>query len=326
MATTPEPVPAKPQRRRTKAILFAVFKWLLFLAVLFFVGRAMVRQFVGMSWDETHFGIPWLVLAAASVLAARGTCFLPYGLLLRHFCRRPPWRVIMSTVWMAQIGKYLPGKVGAVAGMVWLFRRHKVSPRVSVATVFMIDSVSVIVGMMVAVPLALWWEPVRTNLPLAWLWCLILLVLGLACLHPRLFGPLCNFALRKLGQEPFESFPRVHDFLWPVMVMLAQFVLSGFGLWLMATAITDVPVSRLPLFVSASTLVGVLGLVSFFAPAGIGVQEGLLLVVLGPLIGGSEAAILAVAMRFTKTVADVIITAAGFTLVRFAPGLRRTEA
>jgi len=314
---TPREESARP---RWKTALVVLVKWVLFVAVLAVVGRVLVQRFAEVSWSEIPFRPGWLMAAIVAGLAVAGVTFLPYYLLMGYFGHRPPTSAVMTSLWVAQVGKYLPGKVGSVVGLVWLLRRYRVPVGVSAGTVVMVDGLSAIVGILIAVPLTLY-EPIRARLPLAWLWCLILVVVGVVCLHPRIFGALCNVVLRWLGQEPLPRLPRVRDLVCPTLALLGQFCLGGIALWLLAWAFTDVEPASLPVLISGGTLAMIVGFLSFFAPGGLGVHEGLLIVVLGPFIGGANAAILAVANRFVKTAGEAVLAATGLALRHFLPSL-----
>ena len=318
-----EPPAAGRAKKRTTAILLTTVKWALFLIVLFYVGRALWHQFAKVSWNEIRPAPLLAVLAVVVVLMAKAMSFLLYGLLLRRFGKFPGWLPMMCSVWTAQLGKYAPGKVGAVVGMVWLLRRYNVPGQIAVGTVFIIDGLSVILGMMVAVPLTLW-GPVRAVLPMAWLWCSLVLVIGTVCLHPRVFGTVGNFLLRKFGYQPLPMLPTIRDYVWPIVVMLVQFTLLGLGYWLMTRSIAPVSIRLLPMFISGVVLVVIGGFLAFFAPAGLGVQEGLLLILLKPFIGAT-AAIIAVAMRFVQVVSDVLLALAGLIILRLTRNAQVTK-
>jgi len=322
---TPESdLPARDRRKATAFVLTTV-KWALFAVVLYFVGRALYRQFIKVSWSEIRFDPLLTVLAIASILVAKGLSFLPYGLLLGRLGKFPGWLPVTGSVWAAQLGKYAPGKVGSGVGMVWLLRRYNVVGQAAVSTIMLIDGLSVILGMTLGVPLLLW-EPIRVNLPMAWLWCLLVLLGGAVCLHPRVFGAVGNFLLRKLKYQPIPSLPKVSDYGWSLVVMLFQFTLLGSGYWLATRSIAPIAPSLLLVFISGVVVVFTGGFLAFFAPAGLGVQEGLFLIVLGPFIGMTVAAIVAVAMRFTQVLAEVVLALIGLLILRLSRGARSQEA
>jgi len=302
-----------PDSARWKRAALTAVKWGLFAVVVFFVGRALVEQIGAVDWDEVSVNVPLAVLAMAGAGAAKGIAFVPYGWLLSRLGKRPAWPAMMASVWTARAGRYVPGKIGAVVGVVWLLRRHGVPVKSAVSAVLLGDGLTVIVGALIAVPVVLW-EPIRTQVPLAWLVCMALMAVGLTCLHPRVFGATANWMLRRLGREPLAAVPRVRDYALPALALAGQYVLFGSAFWLMARSLVPVDASALPAFVSAATAVALGGFLAFFAPAGLGVQEGLLLVLFGPVIGGGVAAVLAVIMRLAQTLAELGLALVGYLM------------
>lgn len=301
-----------------KALLFAALKWLLLAVVFFFVGRELLRQFGKMSWDQFHPAPGFLAAAILVMAAANALTFLYYHLLLVRFGHAPPWRAMMPIVWVAQTAKYVPGKVGSVIGITVLLRRHGVPGQVAVSTVIINDGLSIVVGLVAAMLLSLW-GPVREELPMLWAGCAALAVVGGACLHPRVFRAVSGVLLRQLGHKTFPTFPRLRDYLPSLLAMLGHFGLLGLSYWLAARAMADVPASQLPLFVTVAVTVTIAGFVAFFAPAGLGVQEGLLLIILPLLIGSDNAAVLVVLMRLMRTATEALLALAGLAILRFHP-------
>ncbi|MBL7141399.1 MAG: flippase-like domain-containing protein [Planctomycetes bacterium] len=307
----------EPTKRRWTRVALAVAKWTLFVAVLVFVGRAVVDRFGEVAWAEVHVHPGWAAAGIAAMLVAAGVPFLAYHLVLRRLGPCVPWPGVMADVWTGQIAKYVPGKVGSVVGIAYLLHQRGVPARLSVGAIVMVAGLLTILGLMIAVPLTLW-EPVRQALPMAWLWCSVLIAAGLVCLHPRVFGALWSFALRKLGQPPFETLPRVRDLAGPTAALVGHFGVGGLALWFLARTFSDIGPEALPLMVAANALALVAGFLSVFAPAGFGVYEGVLLILLGPFIGEGHTAILVVAKRLVQTLSELALAGAGLALARLA--------
>jgi uncharacterized membrane protein YbhN (UPF0104 family) len=305
-------------RNRPPRLLLRLVKWSLFAAGLILVGRALVAQFAEMSWEALRFD-PWLMAAgAACVLASKAVTFQPYGLLLDRFCPRPPWKAMAATVWVSQIGKYIPGKVGAVAGMALLLRRYDVPARMAVVTMIIVDGLSVAVGMLVAIPV-MRMEPMHSRLPTAWIWSLVALAAALVCVHPRVFKAASNVVLKRLGYEPFESLPGMQHYAGPTASLVGQYALLGVGYWLMAGAMGPLEPASLPMFCCAVVVATIGGFLAIFAPGGLGVQEGLMLLLLTPLVGGQVAALVTVLMRLVQTLAEVLLAVVGLMMMRHGP-------
>jgi len=327
-----QPVPVASSR--AKRIAVAIVKWGLLAAVLVFVGRALYYDFREVEWSEIRFDATLMALAVASVAAARAIVFLPYALLVGRFGHRPPravagpalagegrppWSGMIGAVWVSQVARYVPGKVSSVVSMALALRRYGVPDQVAVSTLVIVDGLSVVIGMLVAIPITLW-EPVRQFLPMAWLWCTVGMAAALVCLHPRVFGTVGNFLLVRIGYKPFASLPRLRDYVRPALALALTYVLFGVGYWLMARSLgAEAAPADLPIFICAVTVVLIGGFLAFFAPAGLGVQEGLLLVLLGPMIGAGPAAIIAVLMRLLQTVTEAGLGAVGLALLRQSP-------
>ena len=61
-----------------------------------------------------------------------------------------------------------------------------------------------------------------------------------------------------------------------------------------------------------------LGLLAFFVPAGIGVREGIFIMLLGPLLGPGIAAMATVLARIVATCVDLILGGTGVCMLRRA--------
>jgi hypothetical protein len=236
-----------------------------------------------------------------------------------------------GAAWVPPLGKYVPGKVASIAGAVYIQRQNGVPGSVAVSVALMLDGLAVIAGLIVSTPLLLW-EPVRRQMPSAWMWCGALAVCGLVALHPRVFAALVNFLLKKLGRSPLSTVPSAKMYAIPVLSSFAQWVFAGLGLWCMTRSVTDVSVSLIPLFIATAAFAMTFSYLALFSPGGIGVREGLFLMTLGPMMGAERAgmvAIVVVAMRVVQTLIELSLAGVGFAALRgagiTAPVAARTQ-
>lgn len=100
---------------------------------------------------------------------------------------------------------------------------------------------------------------------------------------------------------------------WPSLLGLgAQYfvawALFGLAFWTLTRAIAPVTAADLPTIAGAVALAWVGGYLSIVMPAGLGVREGLLIVILGPVVGIGEVAIVAGASRLISIGLDLAIT------------------
>src|SRR6186997_306317 len=93
--------------------------WGVCAVVLYFVIRALWRQFHAVQWSQVEFKLLPALAAIACVfgvsamqLIARWTLLIAYGYPLS-------WRVQLPVAWVPQLGKYVPGGIASVGGAVY---------------------------------------------------------------------------------------------------------------------------------------------------------------------------------------------------------------
>ena len=291
--------------------------WAVCAVVLWFVIRALVRQFRAVDWSQVDFNLLPAAAAVACVfgvsamqLVARWTLLIAYGYPLS-------WRVQLPVAWVPQLGKYVPGGIASVGGAVYLLRKHGVPGAIGLSVSLLLDALAVMAGLIVSTPLLLW-GPVRAKLPMAWLACAVMTIVGIVLLHPRVFVAMLNFALRLIKRQPIAQTPALSKYLLPVLASFGQWLFAGFGLWFMTMSVTDVTASLIPLFIASAALAMTVSYLVPFTPGGIGIREGLYLITLGPTIG-PRVAIVVVAMRVIQTLIEILLAGIGAWVMRRAP-------
>jgi hypothetical protein len=310
--------PAQPRSRRRAGLILAA-KLAATAVVLYFVVVALTKGFEDVQWDTVKFRPHFLVLAVAAFLVTKAFAFLTYSTLLGVYGRQVGWRVLLATVWIPQLGKFVPGKVATMAWAMLLLARHKVPPMIVARTVLLLSALMVLVGLVIAVPVIIW-VPEIVGPSTLWIVAL-LLAAGLVILHPRVLLPLMNWGLRRLHRPPFEEAIPLKTYLAAAGTMVGQWVFIGLSNWLVAHAIqtgdeAGLGLGSLVLFISATSLASCVGFLALFAPAGLGVREGVLLVCLTK--SGIDAGLASIVVTFTRllqVVVEVALAGVGYLLL-----------
>lgn len=306
--------PRKHSKMRT--VLIGTVKAVLLATLLFFVGRALVAQLRKTPWEQIHFNVPDLCLGVLCIIAGRISVGLAYRFLLRHLGSRLTFSAAMTVVWLPQLGKYVPGKVTALLGAVWMMGRYGVPTARAAKTVCVVVLLSILLGMMIAVPLTLW-EPVSRMLPLGWLWCIVFIVGGMVALHPKVLNLILHLPMKRMGITTDAEPVRMRDYGPPAAFLALNWLLTGMGMWFVTRSMAGAEVRWIPILVSAVALAITTGFLAFFSPSGLGVREGVLLIVLTPLVGNAAAAV-TILMRLTHMFVDVTLAGVSLVIMRFA--------
>ena len=310
--TTPD---VQSDTKRKPAWLRAV-QFLLCAAVVIAVAWTLVKQLKLVDWAHVRFAPLPSLLSILALLGVSACQVAARWTLLSAYNQRIGWRIQLAASWIPQLGKYLPGGVASIAGIVFILRKYKVPGAVAVSVAVLLDAMAVIAGLIVSTPLLLW-EPVRARFPLAWIVCAAMIAIGLILLHPRIFVALLNWLLRKLKRQPIAAPPPLARYIWPLIASFAQWLFAGLALYFMALTLTPVPPREIPLFIASAALAMTISYLTPFTPGGIGIREYIYLVTLRPLIG-PQAALVALILRLLQTILEIALAVIGMLLLRDA--------
>jgi len=223
---------------------------------------------------------------------------------------------------VANLGRYLPGKVWQIAGLAVLARRRGVPAATATGAAVlgqgMALAAAALVGMgsLLSGPTELrrWGVPVGATLAAA-------VVVGLI---PPVFRRLARLWFRLARQEPPPGLGALHAVRW-LALFVGNWVLYAFSFWVLAASFGHA--SNLVPVASAFAAAYVLGYVMLFAPAGVGVREGALIALLTPYMGAAAAGVLAVVARIWTTAVELVPAGVFWArhLTEAAPGAGGTE-
>jgi hypothetical protein len=218
---------------------------------------------------------------------------------------------------LSNLGKYLPGKIWTVTGMVYLVGLEGVPAKPALVSSALHQAFTLIPGAVFATSVlgvGIWGNTSPWAIGIG-------MALGILLLYPPIFRTLLNFALRLFGREQIDfklSFAKAFGLFW---LYVAAWVLYGASFWCMNLGIGLPDAPFLP--VSAAYCAAyIVGFVAIFAPGGLGVREGVLAVVLAPYLPTGLAAAVAVVSRFWMTIVEL----AGMLPVLFGYGKSKTSS
>ena len=266
---------------------------------------------MGLGLDDLRSVDPALLWSPDPVLLA-GSCVL---LLLGYFISAGLWgRIVMDLggpavpvreavrlFMIANLGRYVPGKVWQIAGLAVLARRRGVPAATATGAavlgqgIALVAATAVGLGALLSGPekLRSWGVAAAAAMALA-------VAIGST---PAVFRRLSALWFRLARQEVPETLSSSHPVRW-LALFFANWVLYAFSFWVLSTSFGHradlIPVG------SAFAAAYVLGYLMIFAPAGLGVREGFLVAFLTPHLGLGPSGALAVVARIWTTVVEVV--------------------
>lgn len=251
--------------------------------------------------------------AALLLLVDKLASALVFRLSLRSFGRELPLGKVLAARLASLPGRYVPGKVAASGGMALILSGFGVPGSTALGATILPTVINLLVGLAVAAPLLFIGSIHGASLMPAWPALAAFGAILAVAIHPRLLLRLVNLLLTRLGREPVPS-PAGGPLVLSSVVLAARYLLSGTVIWLLAGSLDPVPAAMLPMVVFSNAFAFVAGYIVFLVPAGIGVRESALLLVLGASL--PSIALVAVAFRLLDVVTDVLLGAIGAVLTR----------
>jgi uncharacterized membrane protein YbhN (UPF0104 family) len=281
-----------------------VLQWGIPVLVFGFLVGFVLRQWSKLPDFDWRFAPGWLVLSAACVLAfyvAQGELWrLIVRALGEHIDPRPA-----RAIWgKSLIARYVPTNMLMVVGRVLMADRVGVARRVTLASmVYELGlgfGTAIMVGAYFVIELpSLDDQPVRYAV-------LGLIPIVLVGLHPRVFGRLAGFALRKLGREPL---PRTLPFgrvLELALAFVGCWAAIGLGVYAFAAALHPLDASDLPYVAAAYPVAYCVAVLTFIAPSGLGTRDVALATAMTAVLDTTVATAIAVAFRIFQTAVELL--------------------
>ncbi|MHB1424021.1 MAG: lysylphosphatidylglycerol synthase transmembrane domain-containing protein [Gemmataceae bacterium] len=288
---------------------------LLWLTILFFIGRQFARDLQDPKLTQRSLHAGWLILAAFLYVLGIGMSAWYWGRLLGHLGVRPPLGATLRAYYLGHLGKYIPGKAWALFLRTSLVSGHGVGPGLAALTSLYEVLVTMAGGVLVAAVLfavlgadagaglnattlrhLLWMEqPGEGGVQRSVVVLVSVLLLGafLVPLHPALFNRLAR-RMTKSNDGVTSSNPVAHI---RFVYLLEGLAFSSVGWFFLGASFAaalrgivgadwplfDVRTARLPAIMGLSYVIGFIVLI---APGGIGVREFMLTLLLTPELVG----------------------------------------
>ena len=247
----------------------------------------------------------WIAASVLVVFAAYAVLIEAWRRVVLSMGERLPFRTAARIWFLASLGKYIPGKVWAVAGAAVLAQRAGVDPAVAVAGALILQALALASGAVaVAVTAPETFQAVGPDMvPLI----VVLLLLSLAGVAVLASQNLLDRINRLLPSSlPPLRAVRPHMLALAFAGNLCAWVGYGAALLLLARGVLPEVMLSLPQSIGVFTCSYLIGFIALFAPGGLGPRESVFLLILAGGVGLKPAAGLALASRLLLTGTEVL--------------------
>ncbi len=283
------------------------------------VVTAFLVAFVATQWGrlpdyDWEFRPLWLIVSGAGVALFYAIQCEAWRAILASLGEHLDPRVARAIWGKSLVARYVPTNALLVVGRVVMAERHGVSKRGCLASIVYEVGLAVMTAVMVGAYFVITLprledQPARFAI-------LVVVPLALVALHPRVFHPLADFALRKLGRAALPATLPMGRVVELALVYLAGWVAMGVGVVGFTAAVHPLDVEDVAYAAAAYPVAFCVAVATFVVPGGLGTRDAALAVSLAAVLPGAVAAAIAVGFRIFQTVIELLYVAAVTALGR----------
>ncbi len=294
--------------------VLGLLKYSLAAVAVYFAGAQVAHQWPELTSYDWQINIGWLILSIIGHLVTFLLFSRVWCILISGFGYKVPLKYGFKIAYIANLGRYIPGKIWPVFGMTYLAKQIGVREEVAVT--------SWIVAMLFTLPSAFMAGAFAVILypdllaevhevlygTTAWIFAAVTLGVSLVLvLVPNKFLAIFNIGLRLFKRPPLGFRLSVRTAAGVYGGYFVCWLCYGLSFWVLIKAIVAEP--AIPALATAGSFILAyqVGYLAMFAPGGLGVRELALGALLTPFLGPVSAGI-AVAARVWNIVCELTAT------------------
>lgn len=274
---------------------------------LWFVFQSLERNWLALADVRWQFDLSKLVPSVLLLVCAFGLLPLAAQQVLDGVGTRITFPKTYWAYFITQLSKYLPGGIWIFPGRVVALRRHDVGFAASSAAMLVELCLLVFAGIVVFVP---YWLIVGVEQTSITWWSVVLVIVPIAVfLNPAVFNYVFTRLLVLMGKADVRVYLSFRRLSLILLIDILFWLVTGAGFYFLVASVQPVPISSWLALTSAFSMAWVIGFLAFLTPAGLGIREGALAVLLTPLLPPPLPALIALLARLWWTVAELISVA-----------------
>lgn len=300
-------------KSRIREIAWRILQVVVVGLIIYFIGRQLIKHWQEVRSYDWQLNFWYLALALLSAVVTFFIFSSVWRFVVLSLDKRISYAKSFKIAYLANLGRYIPGKIWQMFGVIYLARKEGVTEEEAVTTfwlsqVFAIPS-SLLSGLLFLVlypeVLARYSEIPFLTSGVIVLSAGIFLLSMMAVFFPSIMEALYNRVLRLFRRKPIRL--RMNKSLAATIYggyFLAWFM-YGFSFWVFLKGITLESTPLLPMagiFIIAYQI----GYLFLLAPGGLGPREAIMTVMLTPFFGPGIPAAIAVAARIWLIAAETV--------------------
>ncbi len=293
----------------TRKVLIKSAQIVIIILIFYFLIKGLVSNWNQVQDFDWQFDYPLLTISFVLQIMALFWLVKIWGRMLGHTGSSVSYFKLFKVWFFSNLGRYLPGKVWQFLGMVYMLEKRGVPKRNSFSTAILAQSFSVISGLFISaifLGASLYSQFFSQNPALV----IAGVVFGLAILvlvcYPKVLEKILNLGLGILKREKISLDITSKDVIIYILCYSVSWLLFGLAFLIFVKSMAHASFDMYPSLTGAFAFSVNIGFLALFVPGGIGVREGILVLLLSSLFPLPVATLISLLARLWVTVAELL--------------------
>ncbi len=290
----------KEYYKKSKNFIF----WIIVIIIFIFLGKNLIQTWHEIPFEQLRFSIGFIALSLIPVFVNFLYGAYLWQKILSNLGEKVLYKYSLAITGISILGKYLPGKVWYALGRVYFVKKLGVGEANGFLSMALETGLLLLSSLIVFLlsPLIYNFAAMKHYL----FFTIILTIIFIVALHPYFANKILKF-ISKLLKHPLGEFKySFSSMLFLTLLYGLAWVIYGIGFFLLIRSFYPVNLGNLVDLIGAFAISWNLGFVALFAPAGLGIREGILTLLLSLYFPRPVAIIISLLSRIWITVAEVI--------------------
>jgi len=211
---------------------------------------------------------------------------------------------------IANLGRYLPGKIWNILGMYYLVGEYGISKKQTTLAILASEISYKGSALLIGICYFIFSPLYRQYLPIM----IALLACSLIFIHPKTIDKFVNYGLRLFKKPAIEINFSYRTILIFFLLYINVWMIYSLAFYVFVNSLTSLESINIIQFFTILPLCWVVGYIMIFAPGGIGVREGMLVIILGEFLPAEIALVIAVFQRIWFSIVEGINIVISFAI------------
>jgi hypothetical protein len=292
-----------------KKVIFTALKVVIVAVVLFFIVRTLLGDWETVRSFDWEIDLRGLLMSLPAFIGAYAFLALAWWRVLHALGFEVSYMTAWDIYFIGNLGRYIPGKVWAIAGVAWMGGRAGMSKTATGTAAVYAQAYSILAAFVFSAVLFILSSESGVGLP-DWLplWPMVgaVIVLVAVFVIPGNLERVLNMLLRRVGKQELKFGLTFRDAATLIIWYLMSWVVFGAAMHLFIEAVTGESPFTILYLAGVYAVAGTVGFLAFFVPGGIGIREGVIVLLLGTSLPNGVAVVIAAAVRMIVTIVELL--------------------